>query len=123
MDLLSSSCLSCGPEAGVWSGALEDRFDMPDEYLSWNDGPLAGIVVCKACRQVYAFRCKHCIWNTLIHWELIAISHPKSGDAEDAYIIEARSAASWLSVLDDQRPGQSRCVPVWIRQSGMKLDW
>jgi hypothetical protein len=120
---MSDACRTCGNDTSKWSGQLDARFDMPSEHLSWNDGPLAGIVVCKECRQTYAFQCTHNIWNTLLHWALIKVAGPREGEPEEAYADDARAAIRWLSVTDDQRPGQSTCVAVWVQRPAAQLSW
>jgi hypothetical protein len=118
---MSDSCKYCG--VSEWTGQFEDRFDMPAEHLNWNDGPLDGIAICKACGSNYAFQCVHNIWNTLLHWKLIKVPGPKLGDADEEYEDDAKPATVWLSIVDDQRPGRGQCVAVWLANPPNELNW
>jgi hypothetical protein len=116
-------CPTCEASPVDWSGQLDERFETLSEHLVWNDGPLSGVVRCRACCRAFAFQCGHEIWNTLLHWVLIPIAKIEPAEAEARYAEEAHAAREWLSILDDQRPGVGHCVAAWIRNPHQRPGW
>src|SRR5215468_9404984 len=120
---MSEQCQPCNSGTGEWPGPLEDRFEILTDQLLWNDGPLAGVAVCRSCGQHFAFQCWHEVWNQVIEWRMIPVLGPRSADPEIAFAEEGRAATKWLRVFDDQRPERRTSVASWVLTSAKPIDW
>jgi hypothetical protein len=121
MPETTDRCAKCQSD---WEGDdWETRFELEyEDTLYYNDGPIAGFILCTTCKRRYAFYCCPVIDGFLFHWVLVAA--PDARDSEQV-LDEAwgRKEGEWLSVVEDVRRPNRRGSGVWMPISKGRLAW
>jgi hypothetical protein len=122
MPEVTDRCTNC--QVNWVGGDWETRFELEyEDTLHYNDGPIAGFLLCTTCKRRHAFYCFRVIDGFLFHWVLVPA--PEARDYEPV-LDEAwrREEGEWLSVVEDLRlPDERRGSGVWMPMSKLHFAW
>jgi hypothetical protein len=85
---------------------LSELFEFEESTMDYYDGPLSGWMRSKQSGEWFAFDCQPIVWQMLWHWTLVAAAE-RIDVLDTLQTAAAQPTGSWLSVVEDRRPGAS----------------